>query len=146
MSNSRNDDVIMSVFVRMFVVILFYFSVIGGLSSPKEFWWCFKKVLRVFEVSTKCQGCFQEVSRVFQGYFKIVARVIQGWLKGVSREIYVDFKGIWKGISGKFKRYFKSVSRTVVKESVKCVSAKIKSFKGVSRIFQWQDLVFSVKL
>ena len=44
----------------------FSFSVLGILSSPKEFQWCFKKVLRVFEVS----GGFKEVSRMFQVSFK----------------------------------------------------------------------------
>ena len=44
----------------------FSFSVFEVLSSPKEFQWCFKKVLSVFEVS----GCFKEASRMFQGSFK----------------------------------------------------------------------------
>ena len=47
-------------FVRPFVPF-FSFSVFEVLSSPKEFQWCFKKVLNVFEVS----GCFKEVLRVF---------------------------------------------------------------------------------
>ena len=53
------------VFVRPFVPF-FSFSVFEVLSSPKEFQWCFKKVLSVFEVS----GCFKEASRMFQGSFK----------------------------------------------------------------------------
>jgi len=47
-------------------VLFFSFSVFEVLSSPKEFQWCFKKVLSVFEVS----GCFKEASRMFQGSFK----------------------------------------------------------------------------
>ena len=47
-------------------VPFFSFSVFEVLSSPKEFQWCFKKVLSVFEVS----GCFKEASRMFQGSFK----------------------------------------------------------------------------
>ena len=46
--------------------LFFSFSVFEVLSSPKEFQWCFKKVLSVFEVS----GCFKEASRMFQGSFK----------------------------------------------------------------------------
>ena len=42
--------------------LFFSFSVFEVLSSPKEFQWCFKKVLSVFEVS----GCFKEASRMFQ--------------------------------------------------------------------------------
>ena len=49
--------------VRSF--LFFSFSVFEVLSSPKEFQWCFKKVLSVFEVS----GCFKEASRMFQGSF-----------------------------------------------------------------------------
>ena len=57
----------LSPFVRLFVRSHFFsFSVLGVLSSPKEFQWCFKKVLSVFEVS----GCFKEASRMFQGSFK----------------------------------------------------------------------------
>ena len=54
--------------VRSFVrsSLFFSFSVFEVLSSPKEFQWCFKKVLSVFEVS----GCFKEASRMFQGSFK----------------------------------------------------------------------------
>ena len=54
--------------VRSFVrpSLYFSFSVFEVLSSPKEFQWCFKKVLSVFEVS----GCFKEASRMFQGSFK----------------------------------------------------------------------------
>ena len=52
-------------FVRPF---FFSFSVFEVLSSPKEFQWCFKKVLSVFEVS----GFFKEASRMFQGSFKEV--------------------------------------------------------------------------
>ena len=59
----------------------FSFSVLGILSSPKEFQWCFKKVLRVFEVSRVFQGSFKEVSRKFQGSFKEVSRKFQGCFK-----------------------------------------------------------------
>ena len=54
----------LSSFVRS--SLFFSFSVFEVLSSPKEFQWCFKKVLSVFEVS----GCFKEASRMFQGSFK----------------------------------------------------------------------------
>ena len=67
MSSSRSDVVtqfVCSCF-RLFVPF-FSFSVFEVLSSPKEFQWCFKKVLSVFEVS----GCFKEASRMFQGSFK----------------------------------------------------------------------------
>ena len=66
MSSSRSDVVTQCVrpFVRS--SLFFSFSVFEVLSSPKEFQWCFKKVLSVFEVS----GCFKEASRMFQGSFK----------------------------------------------------------------------------
>ena len=74
MSSSRSDVVTQFVCsfvrpsVRPFVrpSLFFSFSVFEVLSSPKEFQWCFKKVLSVFEVS----GCFKEASRMFQGSFK----------------------------------------------------------------------------
>ena len=70
MSSSRSDVVTQFVCssVRSFVrpSLFFSFSVFEVLSSPKEFQWCFKKVLSVFEVS----GCFKEASRMFQGSFK----------------------------------------------------------------------------
>ena len=62
MSSSRSDVVTQCVRSSLF----FSFSVFEVLSSPKEFQWCFKKVLSVFEVS----GCFKEASRMFQGSFK----------------------------------------------------------------------------
>ena len=66
MSSSRSD--VVTQFVRLFVCssLFFSFSVFEVLSSPKEFQWCFKKVLSVFEVS----ACFKEASRMFQGSFK----------------------------------------------------------------------------
>ena len=60
MSSSRSDDV--TKFVRSFVRCHFFsFSVLGVLSSPKEFQWCFKKVLRMFEVSRMFQSSFKGV-------------------------------------------------------------------------------------
>ena len=64
MSSSRSDDVTKFVrpFVRPFVRSHFFsFSVLGVLSSPKEFQWCFKKVLRMFEVSRMFQSSFKGV-------------------------------------------------------------------------------------
>ena len=55
----------LSSFVRPFVrpsVPFFSFSVLGVLSSPKEFQCCFKKELRVFEVYRMFQGSFNDVS------------------------------------------------------------------------------------
>ena len=54
----------LSLFVCLFVPF-FSFSVEGVLSSPKEFQWCFKKVLRVFEVSRVFQESFMDVSSKF---------------------------------------------------------------------------------
>ena len=82
MSSSRSDIVSQSVRSSPF----FSFGVFGVLSSPKELQWCFKKVLRVFEVSRmfqlsfkgvykKVQGCFKEASRVFQGSFRKISRI-----------------------------------------------------------------------
>ena len=69
MSSSGSDIVTQFVFsfVRVFVPSppFFSFSVLGVLSSPKEFQWCFKKVLRMFEVSRVFQGCFKDVSSKF---------------------------------------------------------------------------------
>ena len=60
MSSSRSDDV--TKFVRPSVRSHFFsFSVLGVLSSPKEFQWCFKKVLRMFEVSRMFQSSFKGV-------------------------------------------------------------------------------------
>ena len=59
----------LSPFVRPFVRSHFFsFSVLGVLSSPKEFQWCFKKVLRMFEVSRM----FQSSLRVFTNSLKEV--------------------------------------------------------------------------
>ena len=70
MSSSRSDVVTQCVrpSVRSFVRSSLFssLSAFEVLSSPKEFQWCFKKVLSVFEVS----GCFKEASRMFQGSFK----------------------------------------------------------------------------
>ena len=66
MSSSRSDVVTQSVCSFVCLSLFFSFSVFEVLSSPKEFQWCFKKVLSVFEVS----GCFKEASRMFQGSFK----------------------------------------------------------------------------
>ena len=53
--------------VRLFVrsSLFFSFSVFEVLSSPKEFQWCFKKVLSVFEVSGMFQGSFKDVYKKF---------------------------------------------------------------------------------
>ena len=70
-----------SPFVPFFVLIVsfeFY------LSSPKEFQWCFKKDLRVFEVSRMFQVCFKGVPRKILGCFKEVSRVFQESFKDVS--------------------------------------------------------------
>ena len=104
MSSSRSNVVTQSAF--SFICPLFFsFSALGVLSSPKEFQWCSKKVLRVFEVSRilqvslmgaykKCQGCFKKASRVFQGSFRESSRVFQESFKGVSSKIEGCFKGI----------------------------------------------------
>ena len=57
MSSLRSD--VVTQFVRSSP--FFSFSVPGVLSSPKEFQWCFKKVLRVFEVSRVFQVSFKDV-------------------------------------------------------------------------------------
>ena len=106
MSSSRSP------FVRPFVrpSPFFSFGVFGVLSSPKELQWCFKKVLRVFEVSwmfqvsfkgvyKKCQGCCKEASRVFQGSFRKISSVFQVRLKGNSKV----FETSLKVLSGKFQ-------------------------------------------
>ena len=56
MSSSRVDIVTQSVFLSVCLSPFFSFSVLEVLSSPKEFQWCFKKVLRVLEVSKVVQG------------------------------------------------------------------------------------------
>ena len=65
MSSSRSD--VVTQFVCSFVRSspFFSFSVLGVLSSPKEFQWCFKKELRVFEVYRMFQGSFNDVSSKF---------------------------------------------------------------------------------
>ena len=73
MSSSRSDVVTQSVcsFVRVSVRScfrpspFFSFSVLEVSTSPKEFQWCFKKVLRVFEVSRVFQESFKDVSSKF---------------------------------------------------------------------------------
>ena len=79
MSSSRSAIVTQSVrsFVRPYP--FFSFSVLGALSSPKEF----QKVLRVFEVSRVFQGSFKKVSRMSQGSFKGVSWKLQVCLKEV---------------------------------------------------------------
>ena len=60
MSSSRSDVVTkcVCVFVRVSVPFFLFVS-LEFLSSPIEFQWCLKKVLRVFEVSRVFQGMFQ---------------------------------------------------------------------------------------
>ena len=65
MSSSRSDVVTQSVCPFVRPSPFFSFSVEGVLSSPKEFQWCFKKVLRVFEVSRVFQESFTDVSSKF---------------------------------------------------------------------------------
>ena len=76
----------------------FSFSVLGVLSCPKEFQWCFKKVLRVFEGSMKFQGClkdvfrvsknvsrsFKEISRMSEESFKVFSRVFERYVREVA--------------------------------------------------------------
>ena len=71
---------------------IFSFSVLGVLSSSKEFQWCFKKVSRAFEVS-----------RMFPVSFKVVYKKFQGSLNGVSRKLQECFKDV----SGTFQVCFK---------------------------------------
>ena len=107
----------------------FFFSVLGGLSSPKEFQWCFKKVVRVFEVSRMVPLCFKGSSKKIECCSKIPSRVIQGSFK----VIWKKFKGCFKAVSKTFQgvsRVFKEVS-SVFQENLK------RSFKGVSKMFQW---------
>ena len=91
MSSSRSN--VVTQFVRSFVFLfvrsspfflLLSLVFLGVSSCPKEFQWCFKKVLRVFEVSRmfkkvllKFRECSKEVSKVFQGSFKEILRVFQ---------------------------------------------------------------------
>ena len=71
MSSSRSEDV--TKFVCPSVRSHFFsFIVLGVLSSPKGFEWCFKKVLRMIEASSKFQGCFKQVLRVFTKSLKEV--------------------------------------------------------------------------
>ena len=74
MTSSRSDVVTQCVRVSVCSCVPFFsFSVIGVLSSPKEFQWCFKKVcLKFLGVLRKLQGCFKEVLRVFTKSFKEV--------------------------------------------------------------------------
>ena len=71
MSSSRSD--VVTQFVCPCVrpsVPSFSFSVLGVLSSPKEFQWCFEKVRWMFED----EGAFQERFKVFQGRLNDVSR------------------------------------------------------------------------
>ena len=65
----------------------------------------------------KIEGCFESPLRVVHGSFKITKRSS----KGVSRQ---------------FERYSKEDSRVLKKVSSVFQENVIKSFKGVSRIFQ----------
>ena len=83
--------------------------------------------------------CLSEVFKAFQGSLKGVSMKIEGSSERPLRGIQGSFKVSKRnsmGIKRQLQIYFKEVSR-MVEESVKFVSAKlIKSFKGVSRIFQ----------
>ena len=67
--------------VCLFICNNFSFNVLGVLSSPNGFQWCFK-------------GC------KFQGCFKPVLRVFTKSLKGVSRKLLEE---CFKKVSGKFQ-------------------------------------------
>ena len=67
--------------------------------------WCFKKVLRMFEVSMKFQGCFKQIFRMFTKNLKIVSRKLQEWFKEVSGK----FQGCFKKVSRVFKVVLKGV-------------------------------------
>ena len=90
MSSSRSD--VVTQFVRsfvfscfcVFVCPFFSYSVLGVLSSLKVFQWCFKKVLKVFEVSRMLPVSCKGVYKKFQGSFKGVSRKFQECLKEVS--------------------------------------------------------------
>ena len=82
----------LSVSVFLSVCPFFSSSVLEVLSSVKVFQWCFKNVLRVFDVS-----------RMFLVSFKGVYKTFQGSLKGVSRKL----RECLKEVSGKFQRCFK---------------------------------------
>ena len=65
MSSSRSDVVTQCVRVFVFSSLFFSFSVFEVLSSPKEFQWCFKKVLSVFGVSRMFPISFMGVYKKF---------------------------------------------------------------------------------
>ena len=88
------------------------FSVLGVLSSPKKFQWCFKEVLRVFQgsfqwgsmvferspewISGKFQRCFKGIWRKYLGCFEEVSRVFQGCFKEDWRMFQWSFKWVFK--------------------------------------------------
>ena len=88
-------------------------------------------------------GCLREVSKVFQGSFNEVLRVVHLRLRCVNSPLRVIqgsfkvYKGSSKGVSRQFQRCFKEDSRVLKKVSSVFQENFIKSFKGVSRIFQW---------
>ena len=65
MSSLRSDVVPRCVCLCVRLYLFFPFCVLGVLSSSEEFQWCFKKVLRVFEVSRSFHGSFKNVSSKF---------------------------------------------------------------------------------
>ena len=73
-------------------------------------------------------GCIKEVLRKIEGCSKSPLRVIQGSFKVSKRRS--------KGVSSQFKRCFKEDSMVLKKVSSVFQENLIKSFKGVSRIFQ----------
>ena len=105
----------------------FSFSVLGVLSSPKVSQGCFKKVLRMFEVSMKFQGCFKQVLRVFTKSLKSVSRKPQEWFKEVSGK----FQGCFKKVSRVFQVRLKGVSRVFERRLIGVFG----SFMGVSMPF-----------
>ena len=78
------------------------------------------------EIQSVFQGNFKVVSKKFQGCFKGISIKIKGCFKRPLRVIQDNFKGIQKN----FKGCIKEVSR-MFKEK------KVSSFKGYSRMFQF---------
>ena len=92
------------VFVRS-CVPFFSFSVLGVLSSPKGLQSCFKKVLRMIEVSRMFQASFKGVYKKFKVCFKKASRVVQGGFREMSRVFQKCFKGVSSKIEGCLKRF-----------------------------------------
>ena len=79
------------------------------------FQWCFKKVSRGFQesskdVSRKNLGYIDRVLSVFSRVFKRTSRLFQGCFKGVSRKFQESLKGVLN-VSIMFQGSFKIPSR-----------------------------------